>query len=132
MPRRSNTAARFLAAIAVCLQIFMPAALLSAESHGSDLPQYLCSAPGSPTSTQSAAAALELAELFGEPDQSGLHTNGHCPLCTLVHGMPLPSPLVLDAPASHAVETPPVLHPTDVISRFQGPPLGSRGPPTHS
>jgi hypothetical protein len=124
------TLARFLAMLAIILQAVLPGSLAVGESNGVDVSRFLC-APSGEMSPETRAAAERIARLLGEdlPDQQP--TGEHCPLCTLVHGVPLPEPIALDAPTAFPREQVFVRFEPGLVHRAQGPPLGSRGPPSH-
>ena len=121
--------ARFLAILAIVLQGLLPGTLAVAEVNGVDVSRFICASSGQ-VSAEAKAAIEELAKLLGEevPDRQSF--NGHCPLCTLVHAIPLPEPVTLAVPAEHASVADPVRYePGSLLQKTQGPPLGSRGPP---
>ena len=121
--------ARFLAILAIVLQGLLPGTLAVAEANGFDVSRFICASSGQ-VSAEAKAAIEELAKLLGEevPDRQSF--NGHCPLCTLVHAIPLPEPVTVAVPAEHALVADPVRYePGSLLQKTQGPPLGSRGPP---
>ena len=124
-----HRAASFLAVLAIVLQGLLPGTLAVAEANGVDVSRFICASSGQ-VSAEARAAIEELAKLLGEevPDRPSF--NGHCPLCTLVHAIPLPEPVTLAVPAEHASVADPVRYePGSLVKKTQGPPLGSRGPP---
>ena len=121
--------ARVLAILAIVLQGLLPGTLAFAEANGVDVSRFICASSG-PVSAEAKAAIEELAKLLGEEVPDPQPFNGHCPLCTLVHAIPLPELLTLSVPAEHAsVADPGRYEPGSLRQKTQGPPLGSRGPP---
>ncbi len=124
-----HSTARFLAILAIVLQGLLPGTLAVAEANGVDVSRFICASSGS-VSAEAKAAIEELAKLLGEEVPDRQSVNGHCPLCTLVHAIPLPEPVTLAVPAEHASVADPVRYePGGLVQKTQGPPLGSRGPP---
>lgn len=122
-------AASFLAVLAIVLQGLLPGTLAIAEANGVDVSRFICASSGQ-VSAEAKAAIEELAKLLGEEAPDRPSFNGHCPLCTLVHAIPLPEPVTLAVPAEHASVADPVRYePSSLANKPQGPPLGSRGPP---
>ena len=124
------TLARFLAMLAIILQVFLPGTMAVAESNGVDVSRFMC-APSGEISLETYAAAERIAKLLGEDLPDDPPSGDHCPLCTLVHGVPLPEPTALDAPTAFAREQAFVQFEPGLVREAQGPPLGSRGPPSH-
>ena len=121
--------ARFLAILAIVLQGLLPGTLAVAEANGVDVSRFICASSGQ-VSAEAKAAIEELAKLLGEEVPDRQSVNGHCPLCTLVHAIPLPEPVTLAVPAEHASVADPVRYELgNLAQKTQGPPLGSRGPP---
>ena len=123
------TLIRLLAMLAITLQIFLPGTLAVTESNGVDVSQFMC-APLSEMSAETRAATKQIAKLLGEdlPDEKAY--GEHCPLCTFVHGAPLPEPAAITIPAAFARETVFVRFEPSWVRQAQGPPLGSRAPPS--
>lgn len=129
MKRTSGfTLARFLAMLAIVLQAFLPGSVAVAESNGLDVSRFMC-APFGETSPETRAAAERIAKLLGEDLPDEQPSGGHCPLCTLVHGVPLPEPAAIVAPTAFPREQVFVRFEPGLVREAQGPPLGSRGPP---
>jgi len=122
--------ARFLAMLAIILQALLPGTMAVAESNGVDVSRFMC-VPSGEMSPETRAAAERIAKLLGEdlPDEQA--PGDHCPLCTLVHGVPLPEPAALNAPPAFEREQSFGRFEPGLVHRAQGPPLGSRGPPFH-
>lgn len=119
-------AGRCLAVIALLAQLTAPAALASGSSP--DLASFFCAPSGALSAEARAEAESALAALLGDqPDHD--RGNGHCSLCVLVHGVPLPD----GQPALHIDverrDAAPRLFETAFVHRPQGPPLGLRAPP---
>ena len=129
---RKNTLSlwgRCLAAVALTVQLAAPTALASGA--GLDVARFLCAPAGMLSEDARAEAEAALADLFGAPQDDGSAAS-HCPLCVLVHGVPLPN----QPPALHLVferqDIAPLLFETGFIYNAQGPPLGLRAPPVTS
>lgn len=129
--RLANGAARLLAVLAIGLQGLLPGAVSMAEANGVDYARYLCLTPDAEPSAESKAAAKELARLLGGEVPGEDHSQGDCPLCTLVQTALLAEPVLLQAPRLQAAETPAVRYEPGLVHLPQGPPLGSRAPPVH-
>jgi hypothetical protein len=124
------TLARFLAMLAIILQAFLPGTIAVAESNGVDVSRFMC-APSGEMSPETRAAAERFAKLFGDDLPDEQPSGEHCALCTLVHGVPLPQSAAFDAPTAFPREQTFVRYEPGLVRRAQGPPLGSRGPPSH-
>lgn len=122
--------ARLLAVLAVSLQAMLPGALAHAEAKGADVSRYIC-ASGGQISPEMRAAVQLLADLAGDPTPAEDPSLGDCPLCTLVHGVPLPQPVAIPAPTALVQGVNLVRRGLAISGAVQGPPLGPRGPPTH-
>ncbi len=122
--------ARALAMLALCLQIFMPGIMAVAQPGGVDVARYLCSPSGLPPTVQAERAITHIAGLLGEDTPQDLQINGHCPYCTLVVAAPLPLSSVSEALFTYT-EGPiyDAFH-AGFVHKAQGPPTGSRAPPT--
>ena len=122
-------AASFFAVLAIVLQGLLPGTLAVAEANGVDVSRFIC-APSGQLSAEAKATIEALAKLLGDEAPDHRPFDGHCPLCTLVHAMPLPEPVTVAAPAQLASVTDHVRYePGSLVRKAQGPPLGSRGPP---
>ena len=117
--------------LAIVMQVLLPAAFAVAESNGVDVSRFICASPGQ-LSAEAKAAIEQLAELLGVEAPDRQPFDGHCPLCTLVHVMPLPEPATVAAPAELTSVADYVCYePGGFVRKAQGLPLGSRGPPLH-
>jgi len=125
-----QAAARLLAILAVFLQVLLPGSLAAAQSQDTDLSRFIC-APDGELSAQSRAMAERLAGVLDEEAPDHQSADGHCPLCTLVHGAVLPEPVLVSAPVRFTSEPGFVRYVPAFVHKAQGPPLGSRGPPAH-
>lgn len=124
-------AARFLATLAVVLQVLLPGALAAAPSNGVDVSHFICASPGQ-LSAAAKAEIEQLAKLLGDESPDRQPFDGHCPLCTLVHVVPLPEPATVAAPAELTPATDYACYQTGgFVRKAWGLPLGSRGPPLH-
>lgn len=122
--------ARLLAMLAIVLQALLPGSIAVAEARGVDVSRFMC-APTGEMSPETRAAAERIARLLGEDLPDEQPSGEHCPLCTLVHGVPLPEPASLNAPPAFEREQAFIRFEPGLVHRAQGPPLGSRGPPSH-
>jgi hypothetical protein len=122
--------ARYLAMIAIVLQAVLPGSIVVAEANGVDVSRFIC-APSGEMSRESKVAAERIARLLGEDLPEETPFDGHCPLCTLVHGVPLPEPVIFAGPTALPVKLLFVRYEPGLVRKAQGPPLGSRGPPSH-
>ena len=120
---------RFLAVVLIALQALLPGTVAIAQPGDINFSRYIC-APSGDLSPQSRAAAEKIAGLLGEMPAEESHSGDHCPMCTLAHGAPLPKPVTVDAPVFHSREHIFVRFQPGLIRKAQGPPLGSRGPPS--
>ena len=131
--RRSfgHRAARFLAMVAVCFQVILPGAIPLAQAQGIDLARYICAPYGQPLDAEAKAAVQRLAELTGEEAPAPEFPDTHCPLCTLAHSVLVVEPVPTAEPVPDNVEI--CFAPTTFgpVQAAEGPPLGSRGPPSH-
>ena len=120
---------RHLAVFALFAQLMAPVAL--AARPGLDVAGFLCAPLGTLPEEARAEAAALLSGLLGD-EQGDNGNTAHCPLCVLVHGVPLPehrlTPLIGFA---HQDATTPSFE-TVVVHRPHGPPLGLRAPPLTS
>ena len=117
--------------LAIGLQALLPGALAVAASNGVDVSRSICASPKQ-LSAEAKAAIEQLAELLGDEAPDRQPFDGHCPLCTLVHVMPLPEPATVAAPAELTSVTDYVCYELrGFVRKAQGLPLGSRGPPLH-
>lgn len=124
------TLARFAAVLAIILQAFLPGTMAVAESNGVDVSRFMCG-PSGEVSPETRAAAERIAKLLGEDLPDEQPPGDHCPFCTLVHGVPLPQPAAFDASTAFPREQTCVRYEPGLVQQAQGPPLGSRGPPSH-
>ena len=117
--------------LAIVLQVLLPGTLALAASNGVEVSRFICAPPGQ-LSAEVKAAVEQLAKLLGDETPDRQPFDGQCPLCTLVHVMPLPEPVTVAAPAELASDTDYVRYePGGFARKAQGPPLGSRGPPLY-
>ncbi|ADM08761.1 hypothetical protein PB2503_03427 [Parvularcula bermudensis HTCC2503] len=124
------TVARLLAMLAIVLQAFLPGSMAVAEAKGVDVSRFMCS-PSGQLSPDSRAAAEQIARLLGEDVPADQPFDAHCPLCTLAHSVLAPAPLVVAAPRAFPLEQIFVRFEPGLVREAQGPPVGSRGPPSH-
>ena len=120
---------RFIAMVLIALQAVMPGTVAIAQPNAIDFSRYLC-APSDELSPESRAAVEQIAILLGEAPPGAPHSGDHCQMCTLAHGAPLPKPVTVDAPVFYPREHIFVRFQPGLIRKAQGPPLGSRGPPS--
>ena len=116
--------------LAIVLQAFLPGAIGDGEAKGAAVSRFIC-APSGELSPKSRAAAEQIAGLLGEDVPHETLSDGHCPLCTLTHGAPLPEPLFIAAPAVFTREQVFVQCEHGFVRKGQGRPSRSRAPPFH-
>ena len=121
--------ARFMAMLAMALQVFLPGAVAVAESKGVDVSRFLC-APSGIMSAQSQATVERLAALLDDESDRQQAPDTHCPLCTLAQSAIPPEPVAAPALAWTPVPCVYVRYEPGFVHQAQGPPLGSRGPPS--
>lgn len=130
MNRVTKTIAHFGVRLFVCWLLLVPSALSFAAANNTDLSSLLCSPSGQPLSPGAEAALRDLSMVLGETDNETVPPNEHCEMCTL-STMVLPSP-EYSAYASTFAKQPPayIVFETSFVYKAQGPPSGSRAPPT--
>lgn len=122
--------ARYLAMLAIILQALLPGTMALADTTGVDVSRFIC-APSGQLSPESRAAAERVAFLLGEEIPDDRQLGEHCAFCTLANGFTLPVPFTLEVPYSFHDNAPCLRYEPGFAHKAQGPPLGSRGPPTH-
>ncbi len=133
MNRRKNPfrfMGRALAVLALVTQLIAPAAL--ASTPGFDVANFFCAPSGALSADARAEAETFLSELFGDQQRDDDRGNSHCPLCVLVHGVPLPEQQPAPRIVFERYDTTPPRFETAFVYRPQGPPLGLRAPPSVS
>ncbi|WOR14432.1 DUF2946 domain-containing protein [Hyphomonas sp. FCG-A18] len=131
LERLASRVTRLLAMLAISLQIMLPGMVSVAQANGIELGQYICLIPGEEPSDEIKDAARRIAEIVGDiPEEEPLDAE-HCPFCTIAHGAPLPACTLVTIPLSFALVQDFVLYEPGLLIPAQGPPLGSRGPPSH-
>ncbi len=131
--RRSirHRAATFLAMLAIILQVLLPGTLAVAASNDVDVSRFICVSHGQ-LSPEAKAAIEQLAKLSGDEAPAHQPSNGHCPLCILVHVMPLPEPAPVATSGQVTSAAGYICHEAGGFARkTRTLPLGSRGPPLH-
>ena len=126
-----NRAARILAMVAICLQAVLPGVVPQAHAKDADFLRILCELPGQELSAEAMAAASLLAELLGEEGPEPVPTGHSCSLCTLVQSAVLPMPPVSPEPLPAIGQAHPLPLALNLVHVAEGPPVGSRGPPSH-
>ena len=121
--------ARFLAICVIFLQATLPGTISYAQSRGFDISDLICITPGE-LSSQSLAGVQRLAELLDDEAPSHVPGTDHCSLCTIVHGATLPTRVDVSLPILIAFEDDFVRFEPGLVRTAQGPPTGSRAPPT--
>ena len=117
--------------LGIVLQALLPGTFAVAASNGVGVSHFICASSGQ-LSAEAEAATKQIAKLLGDKEPDRQPFDGHCPLCTLVHVVPLPDPVTVAAAAELASGTEYARHETGgFLRKTQGPPLGSRGPPLH-
>ena len=128
---RSHHLARLLAAIAICLQAFMPGMMAHASHQQHVDPSHLMCLQSPTLSEAEKAIIAELVSAMEpeskSPDKTG--HDGHCALCAFSHAVPLPTPdfPILALRYERARMEP--LYQAGIVHPPQGPPVGSTGPP---
>ena len=131
MFRRSGLGpARLLAVLAIVLQALLPGSLALAAPEGVDVSHFLCT-PSGEISPDARAAAERIARLLGEEPPDDRASGEHCSFCTPVQGAPAPDPIIIAVPKAFPLEQGCVRCEPRLVHKAQGPPLGSRGPPSH-
>ena len=123
------TPARFLAMLAMVLQVLLPVSMAQAQSQGVDVSRFIC-APTGEVSPESRAAAEWIAKLLGEETPDEHSSDRHCPACTLSHAAALPDPITVAVPCASPRGQMSVRYRPGLIREAQGPPVGARGPPS--
>ncbi|WP_371395817.1 DUF2946 family protein [Fretibacter rubidus] len=114
----------------VCWLLLVPSALSFAASNNTDLSSLLCSPSGQPLNPSAKAALRDLSEVLGETDNEPVPPNEHCEMCTL-STIVLPSPEHSACAATFTKQPPTyIAFETGLVHKAQGPPSGSRAPPT--
>ena len=114
----------------VCLLLLLPSALSFAASSNTDLSSLLCSPSGQTLSPTAEAALRDLSVLLGETDNETVPPNEHCKMCTL-STIALPSPQQSACGATFTKQPPIyIAFEAGLVHKAQGPPSGSRAPPT--
>ncbi len=116
--------------LAILLQAVLPGAMAAADPKGLDVSRFIC-APSGELTPETRAAAERIARLLGEHSPAEPQSDGHCPLCTLAHDMPLAEPAAIAAPFIFSHKQVLLRFEPGLVRRAQGSPLGSRGPPSH-
>ncbi|MBI1340360.1 hypothetical protein GC169_09175 [bacterium] len=121
--------ARLIAVCALILQIVLPGSVAVAQSNGIDVSRFTCAAPGEASNSASDLSA-DLARIIAEHEPQPAAPGDHCPLCTLVHAVAPPVPLMVQpapvlraAPADFSGDEP------RFAADARGPPVGARAPP---
>lgn len=129
--RTASLAARFLAILAVVLQVSLPGTLALAEANGLDVSRFICGSSGQ-VSAEAQAAIEQLAQLLDDEAPDHQPFDGHCPYCTLVQLLPVPEPVPTAEAADFTASTAYVRYESAAFLRdVRGAPCGSRGPPSY-
>ena len=124
--------AKFLAILAVVLQVLLPGTLALAEANGVDVSRFICGSSGQ-MSAETKVAVERLAKLLGHDAPDPQPLDGPCTYCTLVQAVPLPEPVTSAAPTDFAAGTAYVrCEAVAFVRKTAGTPCGSRGPPSHA
>ena len=122
---------RLLAAIAVILQAVLPGSIAHAHSDGWDVSDLICATPAQ-LAPESRANVHKLMDLLDDRRPSDLPLDDeHCALCVIAQSATLAEPVILSEPANALVEDDIIRFQTGLVNKAHGPPLGSRGPPSH-
>lgn len=109
----------------------MPGVMTLAQASDVDAASLLCTPSGDGPTSEARRALSRFVGLTGDELPEAPSIDDHCPLCALAHGVPLPVPTVLIAPGFRETNTRVSRFETRFVHLAQGPPLGSRAPPTH-
>jgi len=123
--------ARLLAVMAVTLQVLLPGSMAVAGARGDDLSGLMC-APSGEVSAEGRAAAERLAVLLGDEQPHEAPADAHCGLCTLPYAVPTADRTLVAAPFRFTAKVEPCSYQPGLVHRAQGPPLGSRAPPSRT
>jgi hypothetical protein len=115
--------------LAVVMQVFLPGVLAVRQTTSTDVSHLIC-APTGELSPEAQTAARRIAGLLDEQPSDRLPSDNHCSLCTLIQPAALPEPVAAASPAAFAKPFSFAYCETAPVPVAQGPPLGSRGPPT--
>lgn len=122
--------AHFCVRLFVCWLLLVPSVQSFAAANSPDLSSLLCSPSHQPLSPSAEAALRDLSALLEETDGEADPPNEHCEMCTL-STIALPSPSH-SACAAAFIKQPSIYiaFETGLVHKAQGPPSGSRAPPT--
>lgn len=129
--RFGHRIARFFVMLALSLQSLLTGALSMAQANGVDVSRYICVTPGEALSAESKATARRLARLLGDELPADPRSEEHCQLCTLAQVATLPLRVTLPERTRFMAKRASPRFMPGLVHKPQGPPLGSRGPPTH-
>ncbi|MEL7029994.1 MAG: DUF2946 family protein [Pseudomonadota bacterium] len=126
--RRVHLAGRLLAALAICLQVHLPAAMSIAGPGESA--SYLFCAPSGPLTAEAKAALSAFLSAAGKEAPDERDFGPHCPHCTLTGAATLPEQRALGLPATRFDgDVAAAVRDRGLVPQPQGPPIGPRGPP---
>lgn len=123
--------ARLLAAMAITLQVLLPGSQAVAGVQDGDLSRLMC-APSGEVTAEGRAATERLAILLGDEHPDEAPADAHCALCTLPYAVPVADRTLVAAPLRFTAKVEPCSYHPRLVHRAQGPPLGSRAPPSRS
>lgn len=121
--------ARLLAVMAVTLQVLLPGSMAVAGANGGDLQVLMC-APSGEVTAEGRAATERLAILLGGEQPDEAPADEHCAQCTLPYAVPVADRTLVAAPFRFTAKVEPCSYQPGLVHRAQGPPLGSRAPPS--
>ena len=119
---------RCIAALAIALQLALPAGAVMRTGGAVDVSQLLCVIPGTTIDDRAEAMLADLAAVLNDSEPP-THEGSSCPLCTLAYGAPLPDPTAFSEPARYDEAPFSDTYQPGLVHKANAPPVGSRGPP---
>ena len=122
---------RLVAILALCTQALLPGTLAVAQAASFDISNVMCTTPGTVLSDEARAQLTKLAKLIDENAPDPETSESHCPFCTTVQAATLPVRDGIGLSISYEAIASFARYEPGFSIYSQGPPLGSRGPPSH-
>lgn len=130
MNRITKSIAHLCVRLLVCWLLLLPSAVSFDAKYSTDLSTLLCSPSGQPLGPSAEAALKDLSVFLGDTDNDTVPLNKHCEMCTL-STIVLPSPEHSACAATFTKQPPTyIAFEPGLVHKAQGPPSGSRAPPT--